>query len=283
MHSAELVDLAALVSIHAPALLRLTKSLPDAELERYWTASKCRQDRWQLALLALKESRQPLIGATGGLHRFALAMFEEIFTGEILSRVWCGILAAFDARRGGDHAEPVGRSVLVGHLEVRCRTLGLLTTSREIPLGGLIELNRLRRLCERWTDLLLAEMAHYGDVSSLAHEAARMREFAVDVPRDAGSGYSRMRHALLQSSLRGAFHRHAALPAPNSDLNRQIAAGVLGCFQPEQFDGAGVLRSAWAARLMAAADDAELMVASYLAPADFNLREKPGRRGLRRF
>jgi hypothetical protein len=283
MHSAELVELAALVAIDAPALVRLTKNLPDAELERYWTASKCRQDRWQLALLAFKESRQQLIGATGGLHRFALGMFEEILTGEILARVWCGVLAACDARHGVDHAEPVARSVLVGHLEVRCRTLTLLSTSREIPLGGLSELNRLRRICERWTDLFLAELAHYADLSSLAHEQARMREFAADVPRDSGGGYSRMRHALLRSSLRSAFHRPEPLPAPNSDLNRQIAAGVLGCFQPELFDGAGVLRSAWAARLMVAADDAELMLADYLAPAGVNLRDKPGRRGLRRF
>jgi hypothetical protein len=126
-------------------------------------------------------------------------------------------------------------------------------------------------------------MAHQADLSSLAHEPARMREFAADVPRDSGGGYARMRQALLQSSLRGAFHRPDPLPAPNSDLNRQIAAGVLGCFQPELFDGAGVLRSALAARLMAAADDAELMLADYLAGADVALREKPGRRGLRRF
>jgi hypothetical protein len=281
MHSAELVDLAALVAIHAPAL-RLTNDLSDAELARYWTASKCRQDRWQLALVALKQSRQPLIGAAGGLHRFALAMFEEVFTGEILARVWNGVLAAFDAQRGGDHAEPVARSVLVGHVEVRCRSLAFLSTAREIPLGGVADLNRMRRVCERWTDLLLAEIAHHADLSSLAHEPARMREFAVDVPRDAGRGYSRMRHALLQSSLAAAFHRPTPLPAPNCDLNRQIAAGVLGCFQPELFDGAGVLRSAWAARLMTTADDAELMLDDYLAASN-DLRAAPGRRGLRRF
>jgi hypothetical protein len=283
MHSAELVDLAALVSLHAPTLLRQTRNLPDAELERYWTASKCRQDRWQLALVALKESRQQLVGATGGLHRYSLGMFEEIFTGEILARVWCGVLAAADARCGSEHAEPAARSVLVGHLEVRCRTLTLLSNAREIPLGGLTELNRLRRMCERWSDLLLAEMAHHADLSSLAHDSARLREFAADVPRDSSGAYSRMRHALLQSSLAGAFRRPAPLPAPNSDLNRRIAAGVLGCFQPELFDGAGVLRSAWAARLMSAADDAELMLADYLTPANIDLRDKPGRRGLRRF
>ncbi|MEX2139516.1 MAG: hypothetical protein WD894_09665 [Pirellulales bacterium] len=283
MHSADLVDLAALVATHTPSFLRLTKMLPQCELERYWTASKCRQDRWQLALLDLKDSRARLVGATGGLHRFAWGVFEEIFTGEILTRIWTGVLAAFDVQHGTDHAQPVAQSVLAGHLEVRCRTLSLLSTARELPLADLVELNRLRRLCERWTDLLLAEMAHGLDLSGLAHETERMLDFAADVPRRTRGAYAETRRSLVRTSLRAAFVRPATLPAPNGDLNRQIAAGVLGCFQPELFDGAGVLHSAWVARLMAAADDAETMLEDYLAMASVAVRDKPGRRGLPRF
>jgi hypothetical protein len=283
MHSVELVDLAALVATHTSSFLRLTKCLPQSELERYWTASKCRQDRWQLALLDLKESRASLLGASGGLHRFAWGMFEEVFTGEILTRVWTGVLAAFDARHGTDHAQPVAQSVLAGHLEVRCRTLSLLSAARELPLTDLVELNRLRRLCERWTDLLLAEMAHGVDLSALAHESDRMLDFAADVPRKTRGAYAETRRSLVRTSLRAAFVRPTRLPAPNGDLNRQIAAGVLGCFQPELFDGAGGLRSAWVSRLMASVDDAETMLEDYLAMANVTVRDKPGRRGLRRF
>jgi hypothetical protein len=283
MHTVELVDLAALVATHSAAFLRLTKELPQLELERYWTASKCRQDRWQITLLDLKESRASLIGASGGLHRFALSMFEEIFTGEILTRIWAGVLSAFDARHGTDHAQPVAQSVLAGHLEVRCRTLSLLSTARELPLADLVELNRLRRLCERWTDLLLAEMAHGFDLSGLAHEPDRMRDFAADVPRRTRGPYAETRRSLVRTSVRAAFLRPTLLPAPNGDLNRKIAAGVLGCFQPELFDGVGGLRSAWASRLMTSADDAELMLEDYLAMADVTVRDKPGRKGLPRF
>lgn len=283
MHSVELVDLAALVATHTASFLRLTKKLPQRELERYWTASKCRQDRWQLALVELKDCRSRLIGVTGGLQRFAWGTFEEIFTGEILTRVWTGVLAAFDARHGTDHAEPVARSVLAGHLEVRCRALSLLSTARELPLADLVELNRLRRLCERWTDLLLAEIAHGLDLSALAHDAERMLDFAADVPRSTRGAYAETRRSLVRTSLRAAFVRPATVPAPNSDLNRQIAAGVLGSFQPELFDGAGVLRSAWVSRLLSAADDAEMMLEDYLASAQVTVRDKPGRRGLPRF
>ncbi len=283
MHSVELVDLAALVATYAPSFLRLTRGLPQSELERYWTASKCRQDRWQLALLELKESRSRLIGPTGTLHRYAWGMFEEIFTGEVLARVWTGVLSGFDARHQTDHAQPIAQSVLAGQLEVRCRTLSLLSTARELPLTALVELNRLRRLCERWTDLLLAEIALGGDLSSLAHEPERLRDFAADVPRRTRGAYAETRRSLVRTAVRAAFVRPAPLPAPNSDLNRQIAAGVLGCFQPELFDGAGALRSAWLARLMAAADDTETMMDDYLTTANVTVREKPGRHGLRRF
>jgi hypothetical protein len=193
------------------------------------------------------------------------------------------VLLAFDARHVTDHAQPVAQSVLAGHLEVRCRALSLLSSARELPLADLVELNRLRRLCERWTDLLLAEMAHGLDLAPLAHDPERMRDFAADVPRRTRGPYAETRRSLVRTSLRAAFLRPTLLPAPNGDLNRKIAAGVLGCFQPELFDGAGGLRSAWASRLMASADDAEMMLEDYLAMSNVTVRDKPGRRGLPRF
>ena len=54
-------------------------------------------------------------------------------------------------------------------------------------------------------------------------------------------------------------------PSPNDDLNRQIAAGILGCYQPELFDGSGVLHAAWASRLTTIVDDTETIVDEYLA------------------
>jgi hypothetical protein len=283
MHSTELIDLAALVATHSHAFLRLTKALPDYELERYWTASKCRQDRWQSALAELKERRTRLVTASGTLHRVPSGMFEEILTGEILARVWTAVLAAYDARRHTEHAEPIAQSILAGHAEVRCRMLTLWSTVREISLADLCELNRLRRLSERWTDMLLGEMSHAGDFSSLAHDAARMRDFAADVPRRTTGAFAETRRSLLRTALRAAYHRVLPLPAPNSDLNRQLAAGVLGCFQPELFDGEGHLCSAWAARLLSVADDTEIMLQDYLDLAHVTVQNKSGRQGLRRF
>jgi len=65
-------------------------------------------------------------------------------------------------------------------------------------------------------------------------------------------------------------------------LNRQIAAGILGCYQPELFDGSGVLRAAWLSRLTTIVDDAETIVDDFLAASQGTPREKQKGR-LRRF
>ena len=56
MHAAELVDLAA-SSPRTQVLVNAAHSLPTLELERYWAASRCRIDRWGLALAAVKDTR----------------------------------------------------------------------------------------------------------------------------------------------------------------------------------------------------------------------------------
>jgi hypothetical protein len=283
MHAFELVELAALVAAHASPFLRLANELPPSELARYWTASKCRQDRWQLALADLKASKASLLGARGGIHCNARALFDEILTGEILARVWAGVLVAHDSCRRTDNSEPIARSVLAGHLEIRCRALSLLSSSRELPLGDRVNLDRLRRLCERWTDLLLAELAAYSGVRGLAHDSARMSDFAADVPPSAEGAYSAVRRSLLLTSLRAGYRRMATLPTPNSDLNAQIAAGIVGCFPSEMFDGSGALRSARVARLLAVADDTLIMVDDYLDANKPAGGCKLGRAGLWRF
>ena len=46
MHARELVELAAIVSAHGPALIRSGNSISADSIEQYWTTSKVRLDRW---------------------------------------------------------------------------------------------------------------------------------------------------------------------------------------------------------------------------------------------
>jgi hypothetical protein len=281
MHAAELVDLAGVIATHASALVNAAHSLPTVELERYWTACRCRIDRWGLALAAVKDERADRVDvrAVSSNH---WPLIDEILSGEILTRVWAAILAKHDLKHGITDGEPIGSSVQLAHIEIRFRTMSLFSDARHFPLSDVVRLNRLRRQCERWTDVLLAQMSPIGDLAAYAHDIERMRDYADSAKQAQPARAEQVRWSLLLTSLHAAFERSMRHSSPNDDLNRQIAAGILGCYQPELFDGSGVLRAAWVSRLTTIVDDAETIVDEYLAASHSTSSENQKRR-LRRF
>jgi hypothetical protein len=265
MHARELIELAALVSAQGPVLVRSEHSIPASGIERYWTTSKIRIDRWTHSLkdLTLQISddarqRERKWPETRGV-------FEEILTGEILTRVWAAVLCAYDRSRGTDEAEPVARSVMIGHSEARHRVLTLL--SRVVGMDGrsAVRLNRLRRHAERWTDLLVGRLADIQDVSEFAVDAKRAMDFAEDAPNRQGFEASRLAWPLLLASLRRAFQRELGPISPNAELNAGIAASILSCFPSEPLDSSGLFRSLWLLRVTSIAEEAARMVDVLLA------------------
>lgn len=278
MHARELVELAAVVSAHGPALVRSTRRLSAASLEAYWTASKCRLDRWGRSL---KRFTGDAAGATAQRRRarwpLIRSVLEEILTGEVLTRVWTAVVCAHDRHHGSDEAEAIARSVLIGHLEARHRVLTLLVRGPGIETEGAVKLNHLRRRTERWTDLLVGYLAGLHDVGEFAIDPARAKDFAEDLRRRSSleggplnaDAYSCPAEwaawPLVLASLRAAFQKGLHPVSPNADLNAQIASGILACFRQELFDSAGLFRSLWLTRLATVADDAQGMVEELLA------------------
>ena len=56
MHARELVELAALVSTHGPALVNSQQPIPAGSIEQYWTASKIRLDSWAWSLKSFADA-----------------------------------------------------------------------------------------------------------------------------------------------------------------------------------------------------------------------------------
>jgi len=259
--------LAAIVSAHGPILVRGAERLPPSGLEQYWTAAKCRLDRWARALKQLGDHR-PHPARRAAHARDLIALCEEILTGEVLTRVWSAVLCAHDRTRGQQEAEPIARSVLIGHLEARHRVLTLLVRGRGVGPEEAMKLDRLRRRCERWIDMLVGHLLGLHDVSELAIEPDRAREFAADLHYHSRQRGGQRLWPLILASLRTAFQPCLAAQSPNADLNGRIAAAILSCFQPELFDSTGLLRSLWLWRLSNAVDDAEGMLGELLSAAD---------------
>jgi hypothetical protein len=266
MHARELVELAAIVSVHGSVLVRDTQRLSNSGVQQYWTESKCRLDRWAHSLKTFAAD-----AAAGGDARrsqwpHVRGVLEEILTSEILTRVWTAVLCASDRRHGTLEAEPIARSVLVGHLEARHRVLMLLVGGLGIDVEAAVRLNQLRRRVERWTDLLIGYLAGHDDVSEFAIEPERARDFAQDLRSQSQCPGGRQAWPLVVSSLRAAFRRGLEPLSANPDLNARIAASILCCFPADLFDSTGQFRSLWLLRLSNAASDAQGMIEELLSP-----------------
>ena len=261
MHSSQLVELAATVSAQGSALLRGGEQLLPGGIDAYWLASKCRLDRWSRRL----KQRGAARGDEGAKHdaarRSLSAACQEILTSEILTRVWTGLLAAAD-RRHGSEFEPIGRSIFVGHLEARRRVLGLIASSDGLTYVQCRNLNQLRRVCERWSDLLLAPLAGLCDVTQLAHDPARALDFAQDHDDDVQAGHAAKAQAISAASLQSTFGKRPFFPTFNADVNADIAVAVLACFPADSISSTA--NWLWHARLLGTTADAERLLAGLL-------------------
>jgi len=260
MHARELVELAAMTAWHGPALVIGAERLSASGIEQYWAASRCRLDRWSRSI---KTFASPAGDASPHpARRWALVrpVLEEVLASELLTRVWTAVVVAHDRRRGLHEAEPVVRSILLSHLEMRHRAMSLLVDGPGVVTEEAVALNRLRRRAERWIDLLLAHLATVGHMHEFCVDSQRMSEFAEDVQYQQRQSGGRQAWPLTLVSLRAAFQQGFSDATPNADTNAQIAESVLACFPSELFDGTGVFRALWSVRMMNATNDAQGMI-----------------------
>ncbi len=239
LNARDLVELAALISHHGPVIIAGRFELSGESLEQYWVASKCRLDRWLRAL-------QPRIVEPGGSQNRAATLpgvIEEIFTSELLTRVWTAILAARSKLHDQSDGEMIARSVMLSHMEARNRALKLLLHGTHLNQQIAVELNRLRRRSERWSDVLVGRLLQTAEVAAFAVDSERAREFALDLHYQSGLISDAQVWGLLMASLRAAFRQSMKDPSPNADLNERIAAGVLGCFGPQLYEESGQFHS----------------------------------------
>jgi hypothetical protein len=266
MHARELVELASILSAQGPLLLRdsfqgcITPQLSDQGMQQYWTASKCRFDRWARNLKTFAGLSQNDVTAARAQWPAVRGLLEEILSGEVLTRVWTAVLCLYDRRHGGNELESLARSVMIGHLEARHRVLMLLVRGPGVDAEGAVKLNHLRRRTERWTDLLVGHLARYGDVAEFAIDANRAVEFSRDLDFQADQKGGRQAWPLLQASLRAAFQRGLAAVSPNEDLNAQIASAILASFPADLFDSTGLFRSLWLHRMENVTSDVQGMI-----------------------
>jgi hypothetical protein len=245
MHAGELVELAALVAAQHRVLRSASISYTDWAAEQFWAISKSRLNHWassirqfQDYLHACPDKDLPAVWSR------AEPIIEEVLLAEPATRVWCASLAILDAERHQGELDPIARSVYIGSLEARRRVLRLLVFGRNLTSVRTMQLNRLRRDCEYWTDLFLAQMPPSRIARQFAFNGDRIKKLgggqtAVVTGRNAERWNASV--AMLRFYLASYEQRPATCP----ELNRQFCAYVLQCLPARCFDGCGMLRPSW--------------------------------------
>lgn len=267
MHASQLAQMAAIVARHGPLVAEGADEISSDVIGRYWSASKCRIDRWMHALKAARSHPKSLSSHEPARRRGdTVALLEEILLSEPLTRVWAIVARAHDRRHHHDEAEPIARSVLIGQMEARNRLLRLLVDGGALSAEQSISLNRLRRRVERWTDLLVGYLAELDSTCEMAFDRNRASDFSEDIccpPKQQQVAWS-LASASMQSALGGQLRS----VSPNGDLNEQIVSSVLAAFGPGLFDSTGLPSSLWQLRLATVASDTQCYIEDLLALDD---------------
>jgi hypothetical protein len=267
MHPKELLELAAVVASRASTFLQNLDQLPTSGLDRYWTASKCRLNRWASVMKSYQDVVQsPQTPPQREQSWLSLRpTIEEILSTEVLTRVWAALLCEHDVVCGTNESSPVARSVYLGHLEARHRALNILIYGRGFSLDDSVAVNRLRRQCERWTELLLGFTATY---AGSAVEFAFDRKSFEQLIQERQLGETKLEEGLT-ASIRASFHGRLLGDAGNGDLNDKIASGVLSCLNANLYLASGPEMSPWLRRLYDMTDETTSRI-QFLLDSEFN-------------
>jgi hypothetical protein len=260
MHARELAELAALIAVHAPMLIEGRGGIPAACNQEYWVASKCRLDRWGRVLRKLQAATVELQTPATLAWPRVRPVLEEILASDLLTRMWTAVAVAYDMISGSDELAPVAQNVFASHLDARARLLTLIADGRVIALPEGVQLNHLRRRCERWTDMLLAHFTRHIDISDFAFELDRAHDFADDLDHESAHVEQRFTCQLVLASVRASFTYGLAEQSANADLNRRIGDAVLSAFRETIADSTGLIKSLWLDRLSRTASDTEAMI-----------------------
>ncbi|MEZ6087131.1 MAG: hypothetical protein R3C05_03680 [Pirellulaceae bacterium] len=265
MHAVLLADLAALIALHGPRMLKPKDAVPPAALQQYWIATRDRSSRWHSIMG--KYHQYDRNGDTLGMRAWweeHLSTMEEILVSEILTRVYAGLGHGLDAGAFEPEIGPVVHSVHLTHLEARNRVLGIMIAGRGASTEVTARLNQLRKTVERWTDVLVGQIAvSYPEASRYGTVLERTLTFADD-----SAEYSpqlRQTHgwflsAAMRDSLSRQMSPHPAFPEENS----RVCDAVLVCLRPDMFESLGTLQSLWLHRLRSGAEQADCVLKQLL-------------------
>ena len=269
MHTALLVELAAVVSEHGPAVLYGRDSLAPEAVTQYWTATHSRFNLWHQAMARYRRAEQA--GNSKAMMewwRDHTVVMEEILVSEILTRVVAALGAGMDAGSAEEEISPVTHAIHLNHLEARNRVQQIMLFGRVNYAHVVDQLNRLHQGMESWTDVLIGRMAvRNREPIQYAIDPNRAIEYAEEAADFQGRGAARnTSHSLMNLSMNNMIRQRTSANPSLPAANREVARSVMLMLRPELFDSVGVLKSLWMHRLENSAERTDRMLEELTSP-----------------
>ncbi len=267
MHVKDLLRLAVDVALGAPAASARGKGLPAELTNQYWLAAKGCQDLW---FQQMKRYRDRFPQGDPQAARAAWmqlrGVLEEILAGEVLVRTWAAAVAWWE-EGGPAEAEPVVRSVVLGHTEARLRATMLLLHAPGVPARDAAELNQLGNRAARWCDMLIGRLMLHGAKDHWACNPGRAAEYAQDFSTGPADTPLAAVRKLLRASLQRAFWPLLRCPAAAPRLIEGIFYSISPALPAPALDRSPHLdfRACWEHRLQTVSDYTQGLIDDLLA------------------
>jgi len=228
-----LAEIAWLVSRVGNPLIESQIAPSASAMRDFWQTTRELQRRWDdfLADEPLKMSQDTT--------RFA-EVAAELFSTELLVRVWSTVLGRLDQNSGRDDLTRISRNAVSGLLQIRNRLLSQLLDSPASTGTWGADLDRLRRRCDRWTDLLIGNVCGKDELVTFAFDPERARDFAEDV-HDSES-FAHPVELLVAAGVRLSFLGQLPEVTLESPAFEKLVKSILASIPVRAFDENGSLR-----------------------------------------
>jgi hypothetical protein len=176
----------------------------------------------------------------------AVAAASELFVCEPAIRLWCLLLAEYADSRGCETARQFERNLVSAHGQVRNLALEVVAAQPVCGQDSGAGLDRLRRIGERWTDLVLAGRLAHPRAADLVFDRDRAEEFSDRLRLQPAAARPSAAWELALVSVRTVYPAFPAANEPRRQLLRGLAEALLATFPERAFSGEGVWLPEWA-------------------------------------
>ncbi len=245
-----LAELALLISRVTPDKLDESAVPSTASLKLFWQSSRSLERHW---MTELDDWTAAGTLAIEPLEQLA----PRVFLCEMVARTWGTIIANLDRRRGGDDLTRLARNAVSGLLRIRNGILSRLLTIPESESNRVLNLDRLRRRCDRWTDVLLSSAAIENDCFEFAFDHTRARDFGEESLTASPATGPNVADHLVSAGLRMTFIQQLPDEPVNEPEIMCLMQSILSNIPATNLHRDGTLRTSLERRILASRQQSE--------------------------